>query len=66
MRGRPMKWQIKSAITGTDFGTYEAHDQEGVMELLAQEIAQEDGVSIEHVRVELSLGRYNVTKVGQP
>lgn len=58
-----MKWNIKSAITGTDFGTHEADNEDGAMEALAQELATNEGVDIEHVRSELSLGRYNVTRV---
>ena len=57
-----MKWNIKSAITGTDFGTYEADNEDGAFETMSQEIAKGEGVGVKHVRSELSLGQYSVTR----
>lgn len=58
-----MKWNIKSAITGTDFGTYEADNEEGAFEAMAQEIAKDEGVDVKHVISEIGRGQYSVTRV---
>lgn len=60
-----MKWRIESAHTGFDFGTYEADTEGGAFEAMAQQIAEESGKDVEHVRREIALGRYDLTRVGE-
>jgi hypothetical protein len=58
-----MKWRIESANTGIDFGTYDADNEDGAMEAMAQDIANESKVDVQRVRNEIALGRYRVTRV---
>lgn len=57
------KWRIVSKSTGIDYGTYEATSLEGALEAYAQDVAAEQGTSIERCRMLIAEGSYSVTPV---